>query len=57
MLILKKILWELGSGKVCNRLEMAVGFKWTDSQVISSLLSPFWMIFIISVILLVIPVV
>ena len=29
--------WELGSGRVCNGLEMAVGFKWTDSQPISSL--------------------
>ena len=22
--------WDLGSGRVCNALEMAVGFKWTD---------------------------
>ena len=37
--------WDLGSGRVCNRLEMAVGFKWTDSQLISSLLTPFFRLF------------
>ena len=44
--------WDLGSGRVCNRLEMAVGFKWTDSQPILSYLSSFSMIFMISVVLL-----
>ena len=34
-------LLESGSGKVCNGLEMAVSFKWTDSQVISSHIGPF----------------
>ena len=43
--------WDLGSGRVCNGLEMAVGFKWMDSQPISSYLSPFPTIFMISVIL------
>ena len=43
--------WDLGSGGVCNRLEMAVGFKWTDSQPIMSHVSPFQSIFMISVIL------
>ena len=42
----------LGSGMVCNRLEMAVGFKWTDSQPISTNMSPFSTILMISVILL-----
>ena len=45
-------LWDLGSGRVCNGLEMAVGFKWTDSQPISTNMNPFGMIFMISVILL-----
>ena len=46
-----------GSGRVCNGLEMAVGFKWTDSQPISSLLSPFPSMFMILVILESFPVV
>ena len=50
-------LWDLGSGRVCNGLEMAVGFKWTDSQLISSHLSPFPSIFMILVILLPFPMV
>ena len=41
MSILGIFPWDLGSGKVCNRLEMAVGFKWMDSQPISSPLGPF----------------
>ena len=36
MLILGIFRWDLGSGRVCNRLEMAVGFKCEDSQLISS---------------------
>ena len=43
--------WDLGSGRVCNGLEMAVGFKWTDSQPISNDMSPFCMIFMILLIL------
>ena len=42
--------WDLGSGRVCNGLEMAVGFKWTDSQFISSHVGPFSTIFVIFVI-------
>ena len=49
--------WNLGSGRVCNGLEMAVGFKWTDSQPISTHLRPFSTIFMISVILVSIPMV
>ena len=49
--------WDLGFGRVCNRWGMAVGFKWTDSQPISSHLGPFSTIFMISVILASIPVV
>ena len=41
----------------CNGLEMAVGFKWTDSQLISSHLGPFSTIFMISMILLSFPMV
>ena len=33
--------WDLGSGRVSNRLEMAVSFKWTDSQPISIHMGPF----------------
>ena len=36
MLILGIFPWDLGSGRVCNRWEMAVGFKWTDYQPIST---------------------
>ena len=43
--------WDLESGRVWNRLGMAVGFKWTDFQLISIDMSPFWMIFMILVIL------
>ena len=57
MLILGIFRWDLGSGRVCNGLEMAVGFKWTDSQLISTHMGPFSMIFMISVILTSIPVV
>ena len=57
MLILEIFGLDLGSGRVCNRLEMAVGFKWTDSQPISSLLSPFSTSFMILVILESFPVV
>ena len=53
MWILGFFRWDLGSGRVCNRLEMAVGFKWTDSQLISSLLSPFSIIFMIIIIYLI----
>ena len=49
--------WDLGSGRVCNRLEMAVGFKWTDSQLISSHIGACSMIFMISMILLSFPIV
>ena len=52
MLILGIFLWDLGSGRVCNGLEMAVGFKWTDSQLISRHLGPFSRISRISMILL-----
>ena len=41
-----------GVKKVCNGLEMAVGFKWTDSQPISSILSSFPSMFMISGILM-----
>ena len=34
--------WNLGFGRVCNGLEMAVGFKWTDSQPISRHLGSFF---------------
>ena len=47
--------WDLESGRVCKGLEMAVGFKWTASQLISSLLSLVPSIFMISVILLSFP--
>ena len=57
MLILGIFRWDLGSGRVCNGLEMAVGFKWTDSQLISMNMSPFSTIFIISMILRSFPVV
>ena len=57
LLILAIFRWELGSGRVCNREKMAVGFKWTDSQPISSHLNPFPTIFMISIILVSIPVV
>ena len=57
MWILGIFRWDLGSGGVCNRWEMAVGFKWTDSQLISSHMGPFSTIFMISVILLSFPVV
>ena len=33
--------WDFGSGRVCNGWEMAVGFKWTDSQPISMYVGPF----------------
>ena len=46
MSILGIFQWDLGSGMVCNRLEMVVGFKYTDSQVISSHMGPFCTIFI-----------
>ena len=49
--------WDLEPGKVCNGLEMAVGFKWTDSQLISSHLTPFPTIVMILFILLSIPMV
>ena len=49
MLILGIFRRDLGSGRVCNGWEMAVGFKWTDSQPISINMSPFWMIFMILV--------
>ena len=51
MSIFRIFRWDLGSGRACNGLEMAVGFKWTDSQPISSLLSSFSTIFMILVIL------
>ena len=40
---------DLGSGRVCNRWEMAVGFKWMDSQLISRHLSPLPLILMNSV--------
>ena len=46
--------WDLGSGRVCNRLEMAVGFKWTDSQLTPSHMAPFSKIFKISIMLVLI---
>ena len=49
--------WDLGFGKVCNRWEMAVGFKWADSQPISTHLNTFSTIFMILVILESIPMV
>ena len=52
MLIFVIFQWDLGSGKVCNRLEMAVGFKWADSQLISNHMGPFDTIFMILMILL-----
>ena len=57
MLIFEIFRWDLGSGRVCNRWEMAGGFKWTDSQLISSHMSPFPSISMISVILASFPVV
>ena len=44
--------WDLGYGKVGNRLEMAVDFKWTDSQLISNHMGSFSTIFKISIILM-----
>ena len=49
--------WDLGSEKVCNGLGMAVGFKWTDSQLILSHLGAFPSISMISMILASFPVV
>ena len=57
MLILVIFWWDLGSGKVRNRLEMDVGFKWTDSQLISSHMSSFSYIFMISIVMLPFPLV
>ena len=57
MPILVIFLWDLGSRRVCNQLGMAVGFKWMDSQLISSHIASFSMIFKISVILLLFPIV
>ena len=57
MSILGFVRWDLGSGRVCNRLKMAVGFKWTNSQLISSHMGPFSTIFKISIILVLIRVV
>ena len=37
--------WDFGSGRVCNRWETAVGFKWRDSQLISSHVDPFSIFF------------
>ena len=52
MLIWILFRWNLGSGGVCNRWEMAVGFKWADSQLISSHMDPFSKISMILMILL-----
>ena len=57
MLIFWIFRWDFGSGRVCNGLEMAVGFKWTDSHPISIHLSPLSTIFMILVISESIPVV
>ena len=51
------VQWDLGSVGVSNGWEMAVGFKWTDSQPISNLMGAFSMIFMISIILLSFPMV
>ena len=45
MLIFGIFRWDLESGRVCNGLEMAVGFKWTDSQPISSHVGSFLIYF------------
>ena len=57
MSILQFFQWDLGSGRVCNRQEIAVGFKLTDSQLISNLMGPFSTMFKISMILLLFPIV
>ena len=49
MLIFGFFRWDLGSGRVCNGLEMVVGFKCTDYQLISSHMGSFSTIFLISV--------
>ena len=41
MLIFEIFRWDLVSGRVCNGLELAVGFKWTDSQPISTIFEGF----------------
>ena len=57
MSIFRISLWDLGSGRACNGLEMAVGFKWTDSQLISTHMGPFSTFSSISIILLSFPMV
>ena len=47
LLIFGFVQWDLGSASLCNRYEMAVGFQWTDSQLISNHVDSFSMVFLI----------